>query len=79
MVFIKGAWIELWPGDDRFHEYFCCPEYQQLCKSHLDENHRPQMWITLHCGLTHDEREIPFNEVDYAHGAIIRPDWCPLR
>ncbi len=88
MVFIKGAWVELWPEDPRFHEFFCCPEYRLIFHQHheefnpatgIGEKHDPPMWITAHCGCTPDMREIPFTEEDYSHGRIIRPDWCPLR
>jgi hypothetical protein len=87
MVFIKGAWIELWPGDERFYDYFCCPEWHCVVHQHheefnpatgIGEKHDPPMWVTVHCDLA-GGREIPFNEEDYLHGRIIRPDWCPLR
>jgi len=76
MVFIKGAWIELWPGDGRFHNYFCCPKKPLLCRMHSENN---QSWVTVHCALTQDEREIPHDEEFFSHGRVIRPDWCPLR
>jgi hypothetical protein len=88
MVFIKGAWIELDPWDDHFHEYFCCPGLHLCFTSHIEdfnpatgrgEKHDPPMWITCHCGLMKDKREIPFTEEEFCRRAIIRPDWCPLK
>jgi len=81
MVFIEGAWVDPWvdifPWDPRWDEYFCCPEalgfYKQV---HSDRDHNPMNWITCHCGKA-NMREIPFREEDFR--AIPRPNWCPLR
>jgi len=93
MVFIKGAWLEphhdIFEEEDRWNNYFCCPKSMGLIlTAHMEEynpatgkgeKHDPPQWVTCHCGLTHDEREILFTEDDYRHHAFIRPNWCPLR
>ena len=91
MVFIKGAWLEPWvnvfPWDPLWDEYFCCSKNALLIRSHcqtFDPNtgkgskHNPQCWRTYHCAKTPDLREIPFEDID-GPITIQRPDWCPLR
>jgi len=88
MVFIKGAWIELRPEDDRYQNYFCCPKHRLYITSHIEEynpatgkglKHDPPMWITAHCGLLKNMRELPITEGIYNPREVIIPDWCPLR
>jgi len=96
MVFIKGAWLDPWvnifPWDPRWQEYFCCPQTRVTHLSHIEtfnpatgsgEKHDPPQWITLHCPLTADKDQIFGRELqvpdDHRWYVTIRPDWCPLR
>jgi hypothetical protein len=89
MVFIKGAWVDLCPWDERYHEYYCCSGGFGLnLISHCEtfdpatgrgEKHDPPCWITFHCARA-DNREIPVSDNDESyHKMARRPDWCPLR
>ena len=89
MVFIKGAWIQLWPGDDKFYEYFCCPNGHLNQTAHIEtwdastipptgEKHDPPCWVTFHCSKE-SMKEIPHDILKDRQFEIIRPPWCPLR
>lgn len=73
MPFIKGAWIDISRGDERYHDYFCCPTHGLM--NNLPEDLTINPYYS--CGLSKGRK---IQDWDYPYRPnIIIPDWCPLR
>jgi len=82
MVFIKGAWIDLNPWDERYLDYYCCPNYQLMVTvpyANDDKTTYDYHSMYYSCGL--NGQKICDKTPVYARNGddIVTPRWCPLK